>query len=212
MKLFNFFLFIGIPFLASCGGKHNIPELNSSKWKEYDYHFYNYDLKHKYPGTDGNNEYDLYKKRVDVGKLRKDGRVIFFGEWYDIYEYPHFEIMISLVKYKNEEENIPSIDLFVNDIIASLRKEPLRDGKTYQKQKVTINGTTYLKIVFFNKNSYAYREIYLTPLNKYCYLTISADYKEAPKGEKDWLISRRKIFKEFAENVTISQTDHKVKK
>lgn len=204
-----FILLFSMCFFVSCGRKHSIPERDSAKWKEYDYRFYGHTLKHKYPGTDGNNEYDSYKKHIDVKKLQKDEWVIFFGEWYDYYEYPHFEIKMTLVKYKNETAIIPNVDSFTKDIIESLNNPPLQDGKTYQNQKITINGITYLNIVFFDKQKRICREIYVTPLNKYCYLNISADYKESPRGEKGWLASRRKIFKEFAENVRLIKPEGK---
>lgn len=202
MKKLLFVLSLSL-VLASCGKVNNIPEKDSAKWKSYLTYFKGVRFKYKFPGMDGKANYRWHNSSVSERDFREGNYTHFFFARYDTFrEINHFDIMITIYKYETELPADDSFDAF-NKCQEKIFKKIF---KNYQSHDIK-DGINGRHIYLFRENDSirgSYTEIFSYPLDKEYYIDISAHYYLfAKQFEQNWLASRRKIFKEFAENVEI---------
>ncbi len=205
--LFMTYLLLAVCLLLSaCGNSVKcVPESDPSKWVEYTTRIDNFMLSYKYPGSDGKPEFEHYRPLIDTITLDKNQSKVFVFGFYDNKTFPRFDLKIYISNYTKKHEIPPGIDDFTQDCVNHFNNKGINVTETYNHIITEINGIKYLNVVFYNSNGRVESEVYHTPLTPRYYLTIAASYDDEFAKDPDWLSSRRKIFKEFAENVVIRE-------
>jgi len=207
-------------FLGLFGGITNTPEPDVAKWPQFTtICCQQYAVTYKIPpaGNYKKYSYKWHKPRVDWADLPQNKDFVGFGgERYDYLTNKDISVFVlnfKLVRYSKPFEKMPDIETF-----KKLKINDLDSGDyNYTIQTDKLNGGNCIRTTFFTdkEKTTISSEGLLIPLTGEGYMHISTSYYyyivsgKTGRFDEAYVASRRKIFQEFLNNVTITELDTK---